>query len=106
MSRVARVFMIIVLAAMLAVVVVALRWRQLQDQEREAACKKSVAAREDNRAMWVWLLQQADPNEPLAAEAQRQLDVLLPSLACDSNWRWHPVVPVLSTVPPTTTTQG
>lgn len=100
-TKAARVFIIIVLAATLAVVVVAARWRAIRDDEREAACKRSVAGREDNRAMWVWLFTRVDPSQPLAVEAKHQLDVLLPSLECDSHWRWHPVPP-----PPPTTLGG
>lgn len=50
--------------------------------QRGAACERTVQVRDDNRAMWLWLVDQF-PGDELASRAAAQLDLLLPPLRCD-----------------------
>jgi uncharacterized protein (DUF1697 family) len=56
-----------------------------QETERVArlaeSCRRSVDVREDNRAMWLYLLDEF-ADAPIAADARRELDERLPSLQC------------------------
>jgi hypothetical protein len=54
------------------------------DHLAQERCDGQVKARDDNRAMWLWLTGRF-PGDELAGEALEQLDILLPRLMCVNN---------------------
>jgi hypothetical protein len=77
---------------------------QSNDAETRRDCERAVAARDDSRAMWLYLLEKANPDR--SPEEQKrydeftvELDNRLPPLRCDGdNW-----VPDRSKLTPTPT---
>lgn len=84
------VFVSAVLGAILAVGAVAIRWRQIQDAEQADRCERSVAARDDNRAVWLYLIER-NPDSPELPTFVAFLDERLPALTCDGS---HNPVPL------------
>jgi hypothetical protein len=71
------------LAAALALCVAALLYAV---DQKHAACERSVDAREDNRAMWIWAADTLTGGAEEFAIAMRiQLDERLPSTECIDN---------------------
>lgn len=59
------------------------RFADQQDSNR-AACQRSVQGRDDNRAMWLFLLNRF-PTGPQVPAFRAELNKRLPSLACVDN---------------------
>lgn len=86
----AKVVGLIVIACTLTVVGIALAWRNIRNDEDHRVCMRSVLAREDNRAMWDYLITNiADPANPKVGKFRSELDERLPHLHCDLNN--HPI---------------
>lgn len=80
--RLAQSFAVLIACCLLIVLLVALWWARWQDSQREEACQRTVAIRDDNRAMWLWLIDRIPDPGPLVAEARVEIDVRLPPLSC------------------------
>jgi len=75
----------IVVAFLSLILVTAVAWRVdlLGRDEEQRDCKRAVAAREDNRTMWLYILATAADAKPSELEAFRvELDKRLPALEC------------------------
>lgn len=62
--------------------------RQREEDRQHTAerfCERTVETRDDNRAMWLWLIDAVSTTSPLAGEARVELDRLLPVLVCDDD---------------------
>jgi hypothetical protein len=58
--------------------------------EQERDCKRAIAVRVDNRAMWLYLLESA-PDTPKTEKFVIQLNKKLPVLKCDEHWNPVPL---------------
>jgi hypothetical protein len=77
-----------VLASLLIVLVVAGAWLAHVNATKERNnCLRTVAVREDNRAMWAYLIEE-NPDDPDVPAFVRELNRRLPELRCVDN---HPV---------------
>jgi hypothetical protein len=61
---------------------------QTNDAEEQRDCQRSVAARDDSRAMWLYLIDSADKDRTRAEQKRfddfvAELDKRLPPLKCD-----------------------
>lgn len=54
---------------------------QDQEQANRATCERSVAGRDDNRAMWIYLIKEF-ADSPRAPAFRAELDRRLPQLEC------------------------
>lgn len=84
-----RMLVAVLLVAVVTVLLVAFWWRSYAAEQDRKSCERSVAVREDNRAMWEWLISKSNQSNPLVIEGRDQLDRRLPHLRCDSDL--HPV---------------
>lgn len=82
----AYVIVAVALVSLLLSTLVAWRVDLLGDEEERRDCQRAIAAREDNRTMWLYALDLSEPET--AAERQRlanfttELDKRLPALTC------------------------
>ncbi len=75
-----------VMALLVGTLVAAGAWLAYdQHQEARLLCERTVTVRDDNRAMWVWLIDAVAGSSPLAPEARVQLDLRIPALHCVDN---------------------
>lgn len=73
----------VVVLGLLLVVAFSVRLSRQQHDINRAACERAVATREDNRAMWLYLVDKnPDPTSDDVTEFVAYLDQRLPSLEC------------------------
>lgn len=53
------------------------------DASAASDCKRTVDARDDNRAMWLYLIENADPEDKTVPSFTAELNSRLPALYCD-----------------------
>jgi cytochrome oxidase assembly protein ShyY1 len=58
---------------------------RVDDATRARQCKVVIDARDDNRAIWLYLIEQRPNNDPKAIEFKKVLDQQLPALKCDGS---------------------
>ncbi len=73
---------VVALVSLLITVVVAWRVDLRGAEEERRDCARSVAAREDNRAMWLYLLDEQPADDKRARDFRVELNKRLPALTC------------------------
>ncbi len=72
----------VAVTSLLVALLVAWRVDLLGDEEERRDCARSVAARDDNRAMWLYLLDEQPAADARARDFRRELNRRLPALRC------------------------
>lgn len=71
----------VAVAAFIAVVGIAISWRVDVNNRRSDSCQSQVHEQDNDRAMWLYLLEQ-NPTNPKAPEFRVALDSIIPPLKC------------------------
>lgn len=79
----------VVFAAAVALVLAVVAVTVIVALTRAGGCRETVAVRDDQRAMWLYLLEQ-NPDNPRAASFRAELDLRLPKLECVGWLGGHP----------------
>jgi len=85
MIRPPRYVAVVIATALLSLVIaVAVAWQvaRQSNEEEMSDCARSVAVREDNRAMWTYLLSDASADLDRVARVRAELERRLPELEC------------------------
>lgn len=80
--RFIRVVGFVAVAGFILAVVVAWKTSEFAVHQRQRDCERAVAVREDGRAMWLYLLDTADPDNERAPAFVAELNKRLPPLEC------------------------
>lgn len=73
----------VAVTSLLLTLLVAWRVDLLGDREEQRDCARAVAVRDDNRAMWLYLLDEAQPaDDKRARDFRAELNDRLPALKC------------------------
>lgn len=67
-------------------------WANWQDTRREETCRRGVAIRDDNRAMWLYVIE-LNPDSPQRPQFVAELDRRLPRLECSVDGDLVPLLP-------------